>query len=94
MDNTLLLLLLLTLSRKNETLQETLQTALTFYRENREAIQLLAQTVNSKPPTAQDSHERDNFDTKQPKSAKQEELTVDTDVNQTILEKFLKAQTL
>jgi len=92
MDNSMLLLLLLALSGKDENLQETLKRALNFYRENRETVQMLLQMFPSQPaepqaaPAAPAKTEPDTDETKKSRS--------EPDFDRTVLESFLRAQTL
>lgn len=92
MDQTMLLLLLLMLSGKEGTMQGTLKRALDFYKDNKDAIQLLVKTMGAAkfetPPVS------DPSDTPEPNAPEEkQESRPEADFHQTILEQFLKMQT-
>lgn len=89
----MLLLLLLMLSGKEGTMQETLKKALDFYKENKDAIQLLVKTMSvakSEAPPVSDPLNAPESDA--PEEEKKESRP-EADFHQTILEQFLKMQT-
>lgn len=88
-----LLLLLLSLSGKDEDLQATLKRALDFYRDNRDMIQLLAKGMNANTDSvaanAQPAPSEPND-----RSEDKEKSQPEVDFNQSVLETFLRTRAL